>query len=92
MIFILRPSLCKCGSNFLIGRHYFIEGIKNVSIGNNVSLNDNLTILSTRAKAIIGDDVMFGPKVALIRGNHRIDVLECTMISISEHENISDND
>lgn len=90
--FILRPSFCKCGSNFSIGRHYIIEGIKNVSIGDNVSLNDNLTILSTRAKVVIGDDVMFGPQVALITGDHRIDIPGRTMISISEHEKISDND
>lgn len=90
--FIIKASLANCGFNFSIGRRFIINGIKNISIGNNVSLNDNLTILTTRAKVIIGDDVMFGPGVILITGNHRIDIPGRTMFSISDNEKMPEND
>lgn len=35
---------------------------------------------------------MFGPQVALITGDHRIDIPNRTMISISEHKKVPDND
>ena len=90
--FIVKASIKKCGSNFSIGRGFIISGIRNISVGNNVSLNDYVVILTTRAKVIIGDDVMFGPRVTLITGNHRIDIPGRTMYSISDNEKIPEND
>lgn len=49
-------------------------------------------ILSTRAKVYIGDDVMFGPRVTIVTGNHRTDLIGRTMKSVTDDEKLPEND
>lgn len=48
--------------------------------------------MSTRADVYIGDNVMFGPNVTAITGNHRIDRLDKPMIDIKDSEKLPEND
>ena len=48
--------------------------------------------MTTRAKVLIGNDVMFGPGVSIITGNHRTDVQGRTMRSIGDSEKLPEND
>ena len=89
---IIKHSLASCGRGVYIPSGCFFLGIQNVSIGNNVSLSEGTTILSTRAKVIIGNDVMFGPNVTIISGNHRVDLVGRTMISVKDEEKLEEND
>lgn len=88
----IKRALAKCGSNVRIPKNCNFSGIENIYIGNNVALGSGLKILSTRAKVIIGNDVMFGPDVTIITGDHRIDIPGRTMISITNEEKLSEND
>ena len=49
-------------------------------------------MLSTRAKVIIGDYVMFGPNVSVITGNHRIDVLGKRMYEVKDSDKRDSDD
>ena len=48
--------------------------------------------MTTRAKVLIGNDVMSGPGVSIITGNHRTDVQGRTMRSIGDSEKLPEND
>lgn len=60
--------------------------------GNYVSIGANCLLLSTRAKVIIGDYVMFGPNVSVITGNHRIDVIGKRMYEIKDSDKRATDD
>ncbi len=65
-----------CGNNSFIGglfSHY--EGLENIYIGNNVQFHIDTTIYATRAKCIVGNNVLFGPHITIITGDHRKDVV-----------------
>lgn len=83
--------LKKHGKNVSIGKHSEITW-QNVSIGNNVYLGPNTKIISTRAEVIMHDNIMFGPGVTIITGDHRYDIVGRTMSSITESEKLPEND
>ena len=88
----IKRALAECGNNVRIPKNCNFSGIENIYVGNNVALGSGLKILSTRAKVIIGNDVMFGPDVTIITGDHRIDIPGRTMISITNEEKLPQND
>lgn len=88
---VIRASLGKCGKNVRVAKGSF-SGIQNIEIGNNVFLGTGFALLSSRAKIIIGDDVMFGPGVTVVTGDHRTDILDRPMITVTDSEKITDND
>ena len=45
-------------------------------LGNDISINSGAVFLSTKARIIIGDHVIFGPNVTVVTGDHRIDLKE----------------
>lgn len=82
----------KCGKNVRVPRGCSFSGIENVEVGNNVAFGSGLKVLSTRAKVSIGNDVMFGPNVTVITGDHRIDILDRPMISLTDKDKLPEND
>lgn len=50
------------------------------------------TFLSSDAKIIIGNNVMFGPNVMIATGNHRIDMVGKYMIDVKEKRVQDDED
>ena len=73
--------LGSCGSNIKIGRR-----IKNVNIG------VDTVFLTTRAKIIIHDHVIFGPAVKNITGNHSTDIVGEYIDEAGNGDKRSDND
>lgn len=66
--------------------------LENVQCGNNVSLGSNNLFLTSRAKVLIGDNVIFGPNVTVITGDHRIDIKGKPMAEVTNAEKLSEND
>ena len=85
-------SFSKCGSGFSLRERTTIVGKNNMHLGNNVSLGANFLCLSTRAKVFIGNDVMFGPNVSVITGDHRTDLLTKPMMFVADEEKLPEND
>ena len=87
-----KTMFAKCGKKTTIGPHSHFIPYKNIYLGSNVSITSHAMFLSTRAKIIIGDHVMFGPHVFMITGNHRIDIVGRFMVDITEREKLPEND
>lgn len=86
---IKKSMFAKCGKKVYLGKNSEIT-FKNVFVGNNVSIGINAVFMSTLAKIVIKDNVMFGPGVTIITGDHRIDVIGKYMINV--HEKLPEND
>lgn len=85
-------SLASHGKRVYIGRNVKFYGISNVVVGNDVSIGADSMLMCTNAKIIIGDHVMTGPKVTLITGIHRIDLIGRYMTTVKHSEKLPDND
>ncbi|UVQ79267.1 acyltransferase [Parabacteroides distasonis] len=58
-----------CGSNFQVAHNVTLNSIEGLTVGNNVYLAMG-NIIYAHGKAIIGNNVMFGPGCLLTTGNH----------------------
>ena len=72
---VIKGSLAFCGKGVRIGQNCSFSGVENISVGDNSSLGGSTRILTTRAKVLIGKQVMFGPGVTIVTGDHRTDVI-----------------
>lgn len=89
---IKKFALGSYGKNVTLGRKFSAAGIKNIFLGNNVAIGPNARFMCTRAKIIIGDNVMFAPNVTLITGSHRTDIVGKYMISVTNEEKLPEDD
>lgn len=64
----------------------------NISIGNHVSIGDEADFISTRSKIIIGNHVVFAPRVSMRGGDHRIDIVGRYIDTITDNEKLPEND
>ena len=94
--YFISPIYCKnlgkCGGGVRIGSGCHFDGIENIYISNNVSIGRGCTFMTTRAKIIIADHVMFGPNVSVITGNHRIDKQGVLMFDVKDNDKLPEND
>ncbi len=86
-----RFSCGRCGDKVTFGRNVYGTW-SNIYLGNNIYLGDECYLLSARAKIIIGNNVMFGPRVTVITGNHRTDIVGKYMIDVTNDEKRSTDD
>ena len=69
------------------------KGCENIFLGNRVQLMEELQFLTTRAKIIIGNDVIVSSYTTIVTGNHRTDLIGKHMIDIDEkNEKLPQND
>lgn len=83
---VLFSQLGGGGKNIRIGRYWSIPCPQNIYLGNNINLGENVRLSSTLSRIIIKDFVLFGPNVKIHGGNHRIDIIGRSIISIKESE------
>jgi len=88
----LRRSFAECGHNVTLGRHSEVSGAGNIYMGHDVYLGPRTTLLTTRAKIRIGDYVMSGPNLTVISGDHRTDILDRPMMTLSDEDKLPEND
>lgn len=68
---LYRLSQIKKGENTRIYHDVFVKYPDHIEIGKNTFINHGSIIWAApKSKIIIGDDVIFGPKVSLIASNH----------------------
>lgn len=73
------------GKNFSFDP-FGVYSFSTITVGDNVNLGYRPIMLATKSEIIIGNNVMFGPEVTIRGGNHRIDIIGRTMISIKDFE------
>lgn len=68
-----KQLFARCGEDVSTGyRNTF--SYENMEVGSHVSFGSESLFLSAAAKIIVGDHVMFGPRVTVVTGNHRTDI------------------
>lgn len=67
-----RPLLGHCGRNFHVNRPFRFDFGSHISIGDNVFVNFNLTILD-EGQVNIGNNVFIGPNVSIFTACHPLD-------------------
>ena len=67
--FLYSLGMSSCGSNFQVAHNVTLNSIEGLTVGNNVYLAMG-NIIYAHGKAIIGNNVMFGPGCLLTTGNH----------------------
>lgn len=80
-----------CGKNVVIAKGSSFT-YRNVYIGDNVFIGGNAMFMCTRAKIILGNNIMFGPHVFIITGGHRMDIVGRYMTSIRDNEKRPEDD
>jgi acetyltransferase-like isoleucine patch superfamily enzyme len=65
---------------------------ENIELGDCVSIGGGATFLASESKIVIGNKVMFGPKVTIIGGNHNIGVNGKFMYDVLEKRPEDDQD
>lgn len=66
----LYSSLGRLGYRSTIAYPFLIKGSKNLELGEDVSIGENVTIYCTRAKCIFGNHSFTGPNLTIITGDH----------------------
>jgi len=87
----LKKKFISCGNSVTIPQNIKFYGY-NLKLGNRVSLGYGSVFMCARADIVIGDNVMFGPNVTMITGDHRIDMIGKYMIDVGNDEKLPEND
>ena len=86
-----RQLFSSCGKNVTIVKGSSFT-FRNIYLGNNVSIGGNAMFMCTRARIVVGNNVMFGPRVSIITGGHRMDILGKYMIDIKDKDKRPEDD
>lgn len=81
----------KSGKNVVIAKGSSFT-YKNIYIGNNVYIGGSALFMCTRAKILLGNNIMFGPHVYIITGGHRMDIVGRYMTSVMDNEKRPEDD
>ena len=84
-------TLKACGEDVYLPHDVMLYG-RNIYIGNHVSIGAGAVLMCTGAPIHIGDHVMFGPRVTVITGNHRIDYVGKYMYDVKGPDKLPEND
>ena len=87
-----KDSFGSCGKNVKISYGLDIRGNKNIYIGNNCQIGAQCLFWTTRAKIIIEDSVLIGPKITIITGDHRTYVIGKHVIDVGDEEKLPEQD
>lgn len=89
---VIKKSFASCGVQVRVPAGCSFSGIENISVGNRVFFGGRTRILTTKAKTILGNQIMFGPGVTIITGDHRMDVLGKYMAELTDADKLPEND
>ena len=88
---LLKEKLEICGDNVSIPHSVSIYG-DHMQVGNNVFFGEENLFMCAGAPLIIGDHVMLGPRVTMITGDHRMDVIGKYMTEVKADDKLPEND
>lgn len=89
---VIKKSFGECGSNVVVSSNCKFSGIDNIYLGSNIVLGSETMIMTTKANVYIGDYVFFAPKVSVISGDHRYDVLGEYMLNVKDKDKRPEDD
>lgn len=78
------------GKNVIIGENCIINSPSMIEIGNNVNIGPRAVLYAIYKKIVIGDNVLFGPNVTMVNGDHSIHRIGIPIID--NHEKLPGDD
>ena len=88
----LRKQFAKCGNNVVISDHPRIAGAENIYLGNDIYIGPEALIYTTKAKLILGNHITIGPRLTIVTGDHRTDVIGEYIKSVDDDHKLPEND
>lgn len=88
----MKKGFSSCGEMVKIGAGCELKPLNNIAVGNHTEIGPRALFWTTRAKMHIGDNVIFGPGVTIITGDHPTNVVGRSINSIKESEKPLDCD
>lgn len=88
---LLKEKLQTCGKNVSMPHSVSIFGSQ-MQVGNDVFFGEENLFMCAGAPIIIGDHVMIGPRVTMISGDHRVDVVGKYMTEVKSADKLPEND
>ncbi len=89
--FILKNAFHRHGKNLIFdpcGEFSY----RNIDVGDNVSIGGRAVLLASDSRIILGNNVMLGPNVTMVAGNHNISVIGKAMYDVHEKRPEDDQD
>lgn len=91
-LILIRPAFGRYGKNFHPDPDSDYTYHRNIEVGDDVSIGNNGTFLCARSKIIVGNKVMFGPRVTVVAGNHNTSLVGRFMTDVQEKRPEDDQD
>lgn len=88
---LLKEMMETCGERVKIPHNISLHGT-HMQIGNDVTLGEDCLFMCAGAPIMIGDHVMLGPRVTMITGDHRTDLVGKYMTEVTERDKLPEND
>lgn len=88
----LKESIGCYGQNVNLSYNFDIRGYKNIYMGSNIQIGPHATLWSTRAKIIFKDNILIGPGLTVITGDHRTDIKGKHIIEVTDNEKLLEHD
>ena len=85
-------KFAKHGSNIYFSPWNSQFTYQNIELGNHISIGEYADFIATRSKIIVGDHVVFAPKVSMRGGDHRVDMVGRFIDTVEDHEKLPEND
>lgn len=82
----VKGKIKKVGKEVYFPQKFYISNLDMISIGEDVFIGEELRVLNSLAELRIGNHVMFGPRVTIITGDHRIDKIGKYMSRVTNDE------
>ncbi len=89
---MMRKTFSSCGKHVRIPVNCAFSGCENITVGDYVYFGVGTQVLTTKAKLTIGNYVMFGPRINIVTGDHRTDVLGKYMCTITDADKRPEDD
>lgn len=89
---VIKRAFAQCGKNVHIAEGCDIKGIENIYIGDGSSIGTKSILWTIKAKIVIKDKVITGPRISIITGNHRTDVIGKFIADVTDGEKKPEND
>ena len=87
-----KKKMGACGENVLFYPYDSHFSCENIYIGNHVYIGYGADMIATRSKIIIGDHVVFGPKVCIRGGDHRTNYIGKYIDMVDDSLKLPEND
>ena len=86
----MKPRFHACGKRLKFCPEDSEFTYQNISIGDDVHIGQRAFFMSSESKIVIGNQVMFGPNVTIIGGNHNTSVVGSSMYSVRDKKPYDD--